>query len=359
MNKLVEHVEYLIRHNDCVIMPSCGAFVVGYTSARYDDAQQKFFPPTRSVSFNAELSHNDWLIADSIARRSKISQAEAHKLLASEIKNFKNELAANGGVTFGSLGRFIYQEKSTPIFEPSAGLCQFENYAMQPIAVVPVKQLAEAEANDDADAYVPKPMRKLPRLGLIALRAAASIALIFALGALLLAPVITRNDNWASFATEYFQSKQATPAPEEVEVSPDLHINIVVPQQEVEPMTQVSDAIQPEEQLTESEVTIEIATEDVATADAGEVVHAENKAAEEIRVNPADRYCLVVASLPTLKLAEQFIEEDGNKNLQIYVNGERYRVYAATGKTSANLQHLKNSTSLGERYPEAWVCRMN
>jgi hypothetical protein len=67
---------------------------------------------------------------------------------------------------------------------------------------------------------------------------------------------------------------------------------------------------------------------------------------------------MVVASLPSRELAQKFVNQNPDVNLQILQSGERFRVYAASGATAAEAQ--RNAASIADfatRFPGAWACR--
>ncbi|MDG2500420.1 MAG: SPOR domain-containing protein, partial [Flavobacteriaceae bacterium] len=65
----------LLHNNDCVILPSFGAFVLKKRSAKVEG--NEFIPPAKNVSFNAMLKENDGLLVKHISRVRKISYAKA------------------------------------------------------------------------------------------------------------------------------------------------------------------------------------------------------------------------------------------------------------------------------------------
>lgn len=77
-----------------------------------------------------------------------------------------------------------------------------------------------------------------------------------------------------------------------------------------------------------------------------------------VRMNASDRYCLVVASLPSMALAEKFVSENKDANLAILDIDGKYRVYAATGNTINEAIKGKDVAEIGGRFADAWVCSM-
>jgi len=54
--------ELLIEH-DCVTVPGLGSFLGNFKSAHYDLENEKFYPPSKQISFNSQIKVNDGLLA--------------------------------------------------------------------------------------------------------------------------------------------------------------------------------------------------------------------------------------------------------------------------------------------------------
>ena len=75
------------------------------------------------------------------------------------------------------------------------------------------------------------------------------------------------------------------------------------------------------------------------------------------RCEENDAYCLIVASLASRELAEEYILERNESSLKILESSGKFRIYAATGATATQaLEPTKNDT-FSSKYPAAWVCR--
>ena len=59
MIELERHIEILLLTNDCVIIPNFGGFMAHYRAAHFDERDNSFLPPTRTVGFNHALKLND------------------------------------------------------------------------------------------------------------------------------------------------------------------------------------------------------------------------------------------------------------------------------------------------------------
>ena len=76
MLTIVRHIEYLLEHNDCVVVPGFGAFIGNIQSAKEDTTGQ-LLPPCRVLGFNNAITHNDGVLANSIMRRDGVSYEKA------------------------------------------------------------------------------------------------------------------------------------------------------------------------------------------------------------------------------------------------------------------------------------------
>lgn len=107
MISMIEHIEYLMLSNDCVVVPGFGAFIAQYTSSNNCTQNFTFTSPKRSISFNASINHNDGLLANSIAKKASIPYAEALKQIEKSTTICRQALSDGSEVPFGRLGFFI------------------------------------------------------------------------------------------------------------------------------------------------------------------------------------------------------------------------------------------------------------
>lgn len=107
MISMIEHIEYLMLSNDCVVVPGFGAFIAQYASSNNCAQNSTFTSPKRSISFNASINHNDGLLANSIAKKASIPYAEALKQIEKSTTICRQALSDGSEVPFGRLGFFI------------------------------------------------------------------------------------------------------------------------------------------------------------------------------------------------------------------------------------------------------------
>ena len=202
MFSIIEHIEYLTTHHDCVTIPGWGAFIANYGTACYNGDHSIMERPQRTIGFNPCVSHNDGLLAQSLVRREGIAYDEAMSFIADCVTSFNQQLAQGSEVPMGRLGHFRYNQDRHIEFIPSSrenGIDRF--YGLQDIEVKMVDVLEREIAEHEADAptvAIPKERNLFSRK---ATQIAASIAVLIGLGVVLTTPVIVnRNHDMASMA---------------------------------------------------------------------------------------------------------------------------------------------------------------
>lgn len=202
MFSVIEHIEYLVTLHDCVVVPGWGAFIANYSASSYDAEAGMMSHPRRSIGFNASVSHNDGLLAQSLVRREGINYNEAMKFIADSVTTFRQQLAMDCEVSMGRLGYFRRNEGRFIEFVPfyhSDGTDQFFGLNDMEIKDVTALEKDMALADETAAAIVPKERNLFIRK---ATRIAASVAVLIGLGVVLTTPMIVNRDhqNLASMA---------------------------------------------------------------------------------------------------------------------------------------------------------------
>lgn len=118
------YISDLLYRYDCVTIPEFGAFLTKRISARIDQDSQTFFPPKKSISFNAQLQHNDGLLASYIADSENLPYEVAVQKISKQVKLMTAFLNDGEILTFKTLGDLSLNGDGKIVFEPS----QHSNY---------------------------------------------------------------------------------------------------------------------------------------------------------------------------------------------------------------------------------------
>lgn len=118
MIELEKHIEILLLNNDCVIVPGFGGFMTHHIEARYDDADNMFLPPLRTLGFNPQLKVNDSLLAQSYIEANDISYPEALRRIESDVEELRQHLENDGCYELTDIGTLSLREQNVYEFTP-------------------------------------------------------------------------------------------------------------------------------------------------------------------------------------------------------------------------------------------------
>lgn len=139
--KLDHYISQLLFRYDCVIVPNLGGFVTNYKPASINPVKDTFYPPSKGISFNKNLSHNDGLLANAISQDNNISYEKALKIIEEAVFTIQQELKNRKKVAFENVGILFYDHENRLQFEPSATVNYLlESYGLSSFQQFPVKR---------------------------------------------------------------------------------------------------------------------------------------------------------------------------------------------------------------------------
>lgn len=156
MRNLARHIENLLHDNDCVILPGFGGFITHSVPAFYISQEKTYYPPSRSINFNAALTMNDGVLAQSYMRTYNVDFSQATYLIDIAIEKIREELDEVGYVTFPHIGVIKQDIHQTIQFiaEP-AGLSSPAHFGLSSF---PISTLSHLEALSSQDSQEAKPI---------------------------------------------------------------------------------------------------------------------------------------------------------------------------------------------------------
>ena len=120
MKNLARHIEFLLRDNDCVILPGFGGFIAHDVPAYYVSEEGLYYPPSRNISFNAAITMNDGLLAQSYMRSYQIDYARANYMIDIAVEQLTDTLDEEGCVTLPRIGKITQDVHQSLQFIPDA-----------------------------------------------------------------------------------------------------------------------------------------------------------------------------------------------------------------------------------------------
>jgi CCDC81-like prokaryotic HU domain 1/CCDC81-like prokaryotic HU domain 2 len=168
-----KHIARLLYKHDCVVVPNFGAFLTHYQSATLDAVSGAIVPPTKTLSFNTALNHNDGLLANAIAQQDAIAFADALQYIQHFTRTWQHDLSLQGILSIHKVGRFISDAQGRVQFLPEALNYNDDAYLLPTLYFAPIQQqkvMLDAEieittlVKNQADNRPSAPIRPLPQL---------------------------------------------------------------------------------------------------------------------------------------------------------------------------------------------------
>ena len=376
MKTLSLHIERLLLHHDCVVVPHFGAFVVRDNSATRSDAENIFFPPSRIVRFNPDIVDDDNLLVSAVRHERRCNTADAKHAIQEMVLNLRQQLLADGQVDFGTIGLFTQDEDGALAFSAcQAGVTTPRYYGLDPftmprLAIVQATrkprrtsaQLLRDRADSDHITI------HLSRRVLRNTAAAAAIALLCTLFSSPFqlddirrqqASVLTTQHN-VTLAPARTNDHTTTVTPKPHTATPNPHTAITeapaTHSQALEAVSHPANVAQPQ---------ADIATTPASSPLCCNTVAAPAKAPVQPTHSPSlkdNNFCVVLASNVSRKNAQAFVfrlHDMGYTHARLHDNGNILRVIidgCATESDAAKLAHQIHQH--GAEFAAAWVMKL-
>ncbi len=116
---LEHYISDLLYRYNCVVVPGFGAFLSEHKSAIIDENSHSFYPPSKTLSFNRQLTSNDGLLITHMAEVEKTSYEEMLKLVSEKVGKWKDALEQGEGLSLENIGELKLNPSKKIQFQPS------------------------------------------------------------------------------------------------------------------------------------------------------------------------------------------------------------------------------------------------
>jgi len=113
------HIQQLLYRYNCVVVPEFGAFLTQIKSASLLKSTNTFYPPSKRISFNEQLSSNDGLLVSYMANVENKSYEEMLKHTLDVSKTWKKQLHSGERLKISSIGELWLNREGKLQFQPS------------------------------------------------------------------------------------------------------------------------------------------------------------------------------------------------------------------------------------------------
>ncbi|MDR1938288.1 MAG: SPOR domain-containing protein [Tannerellaceae bacterium] len=136
MLRIVSHLEHLLRIHDCVVVPQFGGFVLQAVPASYVMGEHLFRPMHKEVVFNANLKHNDGLLANQYMDSYGVSYPRAYRMVEEDVEEIKSLLFKELKVSLGNVGMLRRGTEGQVVFQSGdVELFSVNSYGLSPFQV--------------------------------------------------------------------------------------------------------------------------------------------------------------------------------------------------------------------------------
>ncbi|MGB5668085.1 MAG: hypothetical protein WBM53_14680, partial [Maribacter sp.] len=116
---LEHYISDLLYRYNCVVVPGFGAFLSQLKSAKINQNTNSFYPPSKTLSFNEQLTSNDGLLVAHIAEVEMTSYEEMLQIVAEKVGQWKKALNHGERLTFEHIGEIKFNKEGKIQFQPS------------------------------------------------------------------------------------------------------------------------------------------------------------------------------------------------------------------------------------------------
>jgi nucleoid DNA-binding protein len=113
------HISDLLYHQECVVVPSFGAFLTRHFSAELNPSTHMMRPAGKRVSFNSRIDQNDGLLANYISREEGITYNEAIESITISVRGWKRMLRSGKKINLPLVGKLYLNNEGQIQFSPS------------------------------------------------------------------------------------------------------------------------------------------------------------------------------------------------------------------------------------------------
>ena len=345
MIELERHIEILLLSNDCVIVPDLGGFVTHHREAHFDDEDNMFLPPLRTLGFNPQLNMNDSLLAQSYIEAYDISYPEAIRRIESEVAELKQYLNTEGSYELNDIGLLFVNEEGKLEFEPcEAGILTPAFYGLSSFEMIPLHgattklkslhNISDENVSEDVDTNDEAITIRMSWLRNTVAVAAALLAFF------VMTPHIDNSEQPGISMSQ-------------------MTLPIVTKDTFAKPEKKL-DALDIKSTIEKRDTTV-IAPPAVEETKKPTVTASIQTTPKTPEVQPATVYCIVVASQVSQRNAEAFVEilqKKGIEDVRVCVHNNIRRVvlgaYATEAEAYQQLQHVHQHEALRD----AWVYKL-
>ncbi|MEM9649158.1 MAG: SPOR domain-containing protein [Bacteroidota bacterium] len=150
------HIEKLLYNYNCVVVPGFGAFLAHGKSAEIDSATQTLLPPTKAISFNAQLTKNDGLLVSHIAKEKNLGYEEMIQEVETVAQTWRNKLEQGEDIELFGVGKLSLTRENKIQFKPEDKVNYLtSSFGLSAFAATPIQRETLKEDVEELEERIP------------------------------------------------------------------------------------------------------------------------------------------------------------------------------------------------------------
>ncbi|WP_224484286.1 SPOR domain-containing protein [Robertkochia aurantiaca] len=117
--RIEKYIGDLLYRYQCVTIPEFGSFLTRYQPARIHETTDAFYPPSKELSFNSQLTSDDGLLTKYVAEVCEKTYEEASAEIKKTVASWKESLEKEETVKLDKIGELALNDSKRIVFQPS------------------------------------------------------------------------------------------------------------------------------------------------------------------------------------------------------------------------------------------------
>lgn len=113
-----QYIQELLYRYNCVVVPEFGAFLTQVKSAFIQKSTNTFYPPSKEISFNEQLSTNDGLLVSYMANAEDTSYEDMLEKVMETVTAWKKDLRDGKRLELAGIGKLKFNREGKIQFRP-------------------------------------------------------------------------------------------------------------------------------------------------------------------------------------------------------------------------------------------------
>ncbi|MEX0314828.1 MAG: SPOR domain-containing protein [Allomuricauda sp.] len=154
--RIETYIEKLLFDYNCVVVPGFGAFLAHGKSAELDTATNTLIPPTKTISFNAQLTKNDGLLISHIAKEKHLSYEELLEEVESVSETWRKRLRNGESIELFGVGKLWLNREQKIQFQPENKINFLtSSFGLSTFSATPIQREVLKEEVEELEEKIP------------------------------------------------------------------------------------------------------------------------------------------------------------------------------------------------------------